>query len=123
MQTRIGFSLQAQYDRPVTQVIPLLKEHGFSAVSPLWTPELDLTSLSACVNAHGIAIQSLHAPHKGIVFLWEPDSPASMEAQQRILCSLEACARFQIPILVMHGWQGFHYSFHAAALNQLHGIT
>jgi len=117
MQTRIGFSLQTQYDRPLAQVIALLKENGFSAVSPLWSPELDLASLSDCVKSHDMTVQSLHAPHKGIAQLWEPDSPSSLTAQQWMLRSLDACARFQIPILVVHGWQGLSYTFPDTPLN------
>lgn len=117
MLPHIGFSLQAQYDRPLTKVIPLLKNAGFSAVSPVWSPELDLAELSACVRRHDMTIQSLHAPHKGIPLLWEPDLPSSAEIQQNILRCIDDCARFQIPILVIHGWQGLFYTFPAQPLN------
>ena len=104
--TRIGFSLQAQYGLPMPQVIALLKKEGFSAVSPVWSPELDLASI-----ASDIEIQSLHAPHKNIFLLWQPDAPASCEVQHNILRSIDACAAYQIPTLVIHGWQGLDYTF------------
>lgn len=108
---KIGFSLQAEYDRPVTQVIGLLEEAGFSAVSPLWSPELDVSSLARCVGEHDMTIQSLHAPHKGVALLWEPDSASSAEVHGNIIRSIDTCSQFQIPILVMHGWQGLNYTF------------
>lgn len=111
MLPNIGFSLQGQYDRPVSEVIALLKKVGFSAVSPVWTPDLDLKLIAGCTGTQGMTIQSLHAPHKGIDLLWKPDTAAASEAQKNIIRSIDACARFQIPILVMHGWQGLLYTF------------
>ena len=111
MLTGIGFSLQSQYDRPMEQVIALLKQAGFCAVSPAWSPELDLGALSLCVRAHGMTIQSLHAPYRGIPQLWEPDHPQSAEARDRMLRCIDLCAQYQIPILVIHSWQGLQYTF------------
>ena len=110
--TRIGFSLQAQYGLPMPQVIALLKDEGFSAVSPVWSPELDLAPI-----ASDIEIQSLHAPHKNISLLWQPDTPASTEVQHNIIRSIDACATYQIPSLVIHGWQGLEYTFPNTPLN------
>lgn len=109
--TRIGFSLQAQYNQPMTQVIAMLSDSGFSAVSPVWSPECDLITLSACVRKHNMTIQSLHAPHKGISSLWQPDSPTSAQVQQNIMDCVDACQKFEIPIMVIHGWQGLIYTF------------
>ena len=101
MVPKLGFSLQTKYDRPVSEVVALLARAGFSAVSPVWGPELDLPGLAACVRDHGMVIQSLHAPHKGVARLWDPaGSPAE------VMESIDGCARFGIPILVVHGWQG-----------------
>lgn len=111
MIPEIGFSLQAKYDRPIGEVIALLKSAGFSAVSAVWTPELDLPSLAKCAYHQGMNIQSLHAPLKGMPLLWEPGSPESFEVQENMMRSLNACAEFEIPILVVHSWQGLHYTF------------
>lgn len=107
----IGFSIQPQYNLPIAQVIALLKKSGFSAISPVCSPELDLQTIAACADRHGIALQSLHAPHKNIPLLWKPDSPFSAEVQTSILRCIDNCARFHIPILVVHGWQGLVYTF------------
>ncbi len=107
----IGFSLQTQYDCPMEQVISLLQQAGFCAVSPAWSPELDLPALSDCVRAHGMTIQSLHAPYRGIPQLWAPDSPQSAEVRDKMLHCIDLCGQYQIPILVIHSWQGLIYTF------------
>lgn len=106
---KIGFSLEYEYDRPVTQVIPLLKQAGFSSVSPVWGQ--DLSAIAECVREQGMTIQSLHAPPKGVAVLWQPNTSASEALQATMLQSLDVCARYQIPVLVVHGWQGTPYTF------------
>ena len=113
----IGFSMQGQYNLPITQVIALLKKAGFSAVSPLWSPELDMQALADSVKEHGMIIQSLHAPHKGISQLWKPTDPATTPIYTNILNCLDACAQFHVPIMVIHGWQGLIYTFPAEPLD------
>lgn len=107
----IGFSLQSQYDCSQSQVIELLHNAGFSAVSPVWLPNLPLESLAACVQKHNMVIQSLHAPHGNFAYLWNSKDPFSAKAKRNITDCIDACARFQIPIAVVHGWQGMHYTF------------
>ncbi len=107
----LGFSLQPQYSLPTEMVIDLLAVSGFSAVSPVWSPELDLTTLSACIKKHTMQIQSLHAPHRGIPLLWQPDDANSLEVQNSILRCIQDCNQFQIPVMVIHGWQGLVYTF------------
>lgn len=107
----LGFSLQPQYSLPMPQVIELLARFGFSAVSPVWSPELDLQAIAACAHSHSMTVQSLHAPHKGISRLWDPDAPDSIPVQENILRCVDACAEFQIPIMVLHCWQGLIYTF------------
>ena len=111
MIPRIGFSLQKQYDRPHAEILPLLSENGFSAVSPVWSEELDMAALAACAKSHCLEIQSLHAPHKGIALLWEPNSDGANVVLDNIIRSIDDCARFEIPTLVMHGWSGLYYTF------------
>ena len=107
----IGFSLQASYDCPWEQVISHLHDAGFSGVSPVWSPELPLELLASCVQKHGMKLHSLHAPHGGLAYLWNSKEAHSADAQRRITDCIDACARFQSPIMVMHGWQGLTYTF------------
>lgn len=106
---KLGLSLEMEYDIPIEQVIGLLCREGFSAVSPVWGQ--DLARIADCVKVHSMTIQSLHAPPKGMAALWELDLPESAALQKEMLASLEACAKFRITTLVVHGWQGHGYVF------------
>lgn len=108
---KIGLSLESQYSLPYETVLPLLKTFGFSAVSPVWSSELNLSSLVDCAHAHGLTVQSVHAPLKNNPLLWEPTTAPSLEVQNRILLCMEDCAKFHVPVMVMHGWQGHFYTF------------
>jgi len=108
---KLGFSLQAQYSLPLPRVIGLLAEAGFSSVSPVWSPELDLQAIADSAARHGMTIQSLHAPHKGISRLWDPDAVDSIPVQANIFRCVDACSAFHIPIMVLHCWQGLIYTF------------
>ena len=117
MMPRLGFSLEKEYDRPIQDVIRLLKAAGFSAVSPVWDPDLNLEALDSCLRSESMVIQSLHAPHKNVATLWKPGSQAALEARKAIIQCLEDCQHFQIPVMVLHCWQGHHYTFPTTALD------
>jgi len=108
---KIGFSLQAQYDCPMAEVIALLNNAGFSAVSPLWSEDLDMAALTRCVHAKGMTVQSLHAPRKSTAPMWQPESAEAVEVLALLKKSIDTCAKFHVPILVVHSWQGLHYTF------------
>ena len=116
MNISIGFSLQNHYTLPLADVIVLLRKAGFSAVSPVWTPELDLSTVVAVTKAQTMTIQSLHAPCHSISQLWNPQSIDAPRLKKAIFQSIDDCARFQVPILVLHGWGGFDYSFCSKSL-------
>lgn len=113
----IGFSLQANYDLPMVQIIPMLKHVGFSALSPAWTSEAEIESIADCARQNGMALQSLHAPHKNTPVLWAPDTPESLVLQEGILRCIDTCARLQISLTVIHGWQGLNYTFPTSPLD------
>ena len=107
----IGFCLQKQYDCSITQVVDFLSESGFSAVSPVFSNELNLDLISNYVQKNNMRIQSLHAPHDGHIHLWNSNDPLSLKFQKNITDCIDGCADFQIPVMVMHGWQGLDYTF------------
>lgn len=107
----LGFSMQLKYDRPHVQVVELLRDEGFSAISPVWSPELPLEELVTCAHKLGMTVQSFHTPHGGQLQLWNPDDPLRDATTQKFLDCIDACAQFEVPIAVMHGWQGLQYTF------------
>lgn len=117
MTPKIGFALQGQYDIPLRQVVNFLHEAGFSAVSPLWSPELNMVQLAQWTHENGMTIQYIHAPHKNIPLLWQPELPEAIEAQSNILRAIDDCAKYHVPMMVIHGWQGLKYTFPSEPLD------
>lgn len=117
MLVKLGFSLQPDYGCEQDRVIELLCDAGFSAVSPIWSEALPLDALKECAAKRNMVIQSLHAPRGGVAPLWDASDPLHQQTEKKILDFIDACARFQIPIAVMHGWQGVHYTFPGEPLN------
>lgn len=114
---KIGFSLQKQYESPITQVIQLLSTAGFSAISPAWSSELDLNLIASCADKYNMEIQSLHAPHVKSALLWDSKEPLAYKFQKSITDCIIDCANFKIPTIVIHGWGGFDYNFQAESLD------
>lgn len=114
---KIGFSLQAEYTLPISDIIPLLKQAGFDAVSPVWSKSLDLHSLNNLASENNMVIQSLHAPHKGVELLWKPELSEAAEIINGVMSCIDACEQFNIPIMVLHSWSGLFYTFPSEPLN------
>lgn len=108
---KLGFSLQFKYDYTPTQAVEMLSDAGFSAISPVWSAELPLEELTASAERLGMTIQSVHAPHRGQPHLWDPSDSLRDTTKQQFLDCIDSCARFGIPIAVLHGWQGLGYTF------------
>ena len=108
---QLGFSLQSKYDCSPAQAVEMLNDAGFSAISPVWSPELPLEELTASVKKLGMTIQSVHAPHRGQPILWNPTDSLREATLQQFLDCIDTCARYDIPIAVLHGWQGLGYIF------------
>ena len=113
----LGFSLQSKYDCPPTQAVEMLHDAGFTAFSPVWSPELPLDDLTAWAQKLGMTIQSIHAPHGGQPHLWDPQDPLRDATLQKFLDCIDTCSQFAIPIAVVHGWQGLGYTFPEAPLD------
>ena len=104
----IGFSLQETYSLPLQEVLRILKNVGFDGISPPWQGLQVLRETAQAAKALGLAIHSLHAPHDRNCQLWEQnDSPI---LQQTLAC-LDACKEWEIPLLIVHPWGRFDYTF------------
>lgn len=108
---RFGFSLQENYALPMVQVIDLLADTGFSAVSPGWQRNGQLDEIIRKARCRNLTIQSLHGPLRGMPAMWEENPEIARPILQDLLQSATDCAEYDIPILVVHPWNGVHYSF------------
>ncbi|MBQ9120935.1 MAG: sugar phosphate isomerase/epimerase [Clostridia bacterium] len=104
---KLGISLGNGYGVPTAEVVRLVKQIGFEAVSPEWDKNADLDAIVRAAREAGLALQSLHAPYYGATDLWNEDSSKSEPALAELLAALEDCRRYGFPILVVHAWIGF----------------
>ncbi|MDD6276432.1 MAG: sugar phosphate isomerase/epimerase [Clostridia bacterium] len=108
---KIGISLDNNYSLPTTEVVRIIAAAGFDAISPVWAENEPLDNIISAARSSGMIIQSLHAPFGKSNLMWDGDSEKSRQAKSELLSALEDCHRFDIPLLVMHTWIGFDYSF------------
>ena len=93
----------------MSNVIEMLHEVGFYAVSPEWENEEALSEIVAETKKNNMIVQSLHAPYMKADGLWNKEEVISAPAKNEIIEIIDVCAKYKIPILVMHVWIGFDY--------------
>ena len=104
---KLGVSLAIEYQKPMPEIIKLVKQIGFDAISPEWSNIDALNLIAEEAKKQGLIIQSLHAPYHGAAQLWSEDDTVNSSALDKIFQSLDGCKRHSIPVLVMHTWIGF----------------
>ncbi len=108
---KFGFSLETSYGIPMAQVLDLLADAGFCAVSVSWNPGNALEETVHLARARGLLVQSLHGSIRNVADLWSHDPQIAQTALQDFLDAATACAHLNIPILVVHTWYGKDYTF------------
>jgi len=91
---------------PVSDHIRLIADIGFDAFFTDWNPkstELWAETAAKC----GLFYQSLHAPFSKVNLLWEEGEDGIAYTNRLINC-MQDCARYDIPIMVIHPFIGFH---------------
>ncbi len=114
---KIGVSIGNEYHIPIREVVKVLKNTGFDAISPVWENDDILSEIVHAANENGLIIQSLHAPFGKAANMWSDDISVFAPAKNELLSALDACVKFNIPILVVHAWIGFDYKFDSQSLN------
>ena len=75
---KIGISIANQYDRPLGEVVALLKQIGFDAVSPIYKTEEFLHEIAKAAEECGMALHFLHAPFGKAAAMWSRENPSRM---------------------------------------------
>lgn len=114
---KIGMSVGNNYSVPTFDVIKMLKEIGFDAISPEWKKDAKIGELVKKARELGMIVQSLHAPFEKSAAMWSYDENLSTPAKKELLEVLNDCKAWNIPIMVVHTWIGFEYEFDASKLN------
>ena len=108
---KIGISLGNQYGLPIGELLQIIKNVGFDAVSPGWQSEEKLKEIVAVSERLGLEVQALHAPFRKAADLWSTDAHIFAPAKKELKEVIAACAKFYIPVVVVHAWIGFDYHF------------
>lgn len=111
------------YSLPLAERLALIRQSGFAATSLWWEDELtfadgDPASAIAQVRDAGLLLENIHVPYDGCNALWSADDMQRQAIVDRHIAWLQDCARFAIPVMVMHISQGHELK----AVNE-HGVA
>ncbi len=108
---KIGISLGANYSKPIEEVIEMLARIGFDAISPTWRAEEELHRIAKLAKENDLSLQSLHAPFTKAAAMWSRDPAVFSPAKEELLKAVDLCRDCAIPVMVVHAWIGFDYTF------------
>ena len=77
-----------------------MQKHGFEATF-LMSNDPAIEERVALLKASGITIDNCHAPFDGINCMWYPTT-AGDEMLSRLVSGVENCARYEIPVIIVH---------------------
>ena len=113
---KIGISIENGYGISMVEMLEIIKNVGFEAISPVWKSAEDLAETADVAKKLGLELQSLHAPYRKAADMWSREPSVCDPVRKELFCLIDSCSRFQIPILVVHTWIGFDYKFDKEAL-------
>lgn len=114
---KIGISFENHYHMPIREILQIIKNVGFDAISPAWKSESELAEIFNIADELGLELQSLHAPFRKAADMWSHEEHVFEPAKKELLDAIDACVKFHIPIAVVHTWIGFNYRFDENNLN------
>ena len=107
---KIGISLEYNYNITDIELVSVLSNIGFDAISPVWVNDKRLPLLVEHARSAGLIIQSLHAPYGRSADMWSEDKEKADAAINELSQALDDCKSLNIPMLVCHAWIGFGYT-------------
>lgn len=109
MKWEVGLSTAIAYRRPIEEVLPLVRRHGFRAIEVSTAPpHLDVgdvarvRALRRQIDDMGLRVHSLHAPFGHDVNLTSPDEGPRSDALKRLTVAADALALLGGPLYVVH---------------------
>lgn len=103
---RLCLGLSASFEVSDEEQIHLIKKAGFDAVFCEWNPQT-IARITACIREQGLIFQSIHAPFKKAADFWDEDEQKGTVAVEELLACLADCAKYNVPIMVVHAFKGF----------------
>ena len=106
---KLAINVVNKYPISIEESIPAIARAGFDGFFSAWEKNCPLRHWTTLARENGLTFQSIHAPIAGSAAIWEPSGDAVLET---LLACLEDCVKFQIPIMIVHVFQGFGVEEH-----------
>lgn len=113
---KIGISLDHKYSIGICEILKIIKNVGFEAISPAWKSNTDLVQILNTAKELGLEVQSLHAPFGKAADMWSRETDIYTPVKNELLEIIASCADLKIPVMVVHAWIGFDYKFEKESL-------
>ena len=96
------------YVMPLPARLKMIKENGFQAVTLWWEDEKGFKkeSMPEIVRKNGLTLENIHLPYQGCNRLWSEKREERTALMENYLSSLEDCASFEIPLMIIHATEG-----------------
>lgn len=96
---------------PLSQRLELIKNAGFDSTSLWWedeegSPPAEKNEMPKMVRDSGLTLENLHVPFNQTNDLWSENAADRDNIVKQHITWLEDCAKFNIPIIVMHVMEG-----------------
>lgn len=115
----LGISLGNAFTKKSSEMVRLVSEIGFGAVSPsmpLDGKDFDIAGIARAARESGVLLSALHAPFLCSAALWQDLGEKGELGEKELLSGIGLCEKYEIPVLVMHAWIGFEPSLGPSAL-------
>ncbi|MGI6487488.1 MAG: sugar phosphate isomerase/epimerase family protein [Syntrophothermaceae bacterium] len=104
---RIGIFSWFGFVLPLPERLKLIKKAGFDATTLWWEdeigcPGIEKENMPKMVRESGLVLENIHVPYDDCNDIWSDVRSVRDAVVKRHLNWLEDCARFDIPLMVMH---------------------
>lgn len=109
---KVGIFSWFGFIMPIQERLRLIKEAGFDSTAIWWEDEegdkvIKKEEFPKLVKDSGLIFENIHAPFLNCNMLWSEDEGLRKITVKKHVNLIEDCARYDIPLMVMHISEGF----------------
>ncbi|MBR2950783.1 MAG: TIM barrel protein [Lachnospiraceae bacterium] len=102
----LGLGTSANFKLSDADQVRMFAQVGFDAFFVNWEKGMDLDSVKRAAEEENMIFQSIHAPFLKAADMWTEGEKAQ-EAVEELEECLEDCAKYGVPVMVLHAFIGF----------------
>ncbi len=103
--SKLGLNITGSVQIDAVEQLKIFKAAGFDAFFSSY-PQHNTEQLKAVADEIRMEYQSIHAPFVKMNLMWE-DLPESEAVKQELIACVKECAKYNVPIMVVHPFIGF----------------